>query len=61
MIVLQQVSTNLPVLGFAGHHDGILVILDIIILILLGLLNGVLGLDALILGERAVVTLLWDC
>lgn len=51
-------ETNLPVLGLPGQHDSIFVLRDVIILIILGLLNGVLSLDTLVLGERTVVTLL---
>lgn len=48
--------TDLPVLGLTVEHHGILVLGDIIILLDLGLLDAVLGLETLILGEGAVVT-----
>lgn len=54
-------TSYLPVFSFPGQHHSILVIRDVIILIILGLLNGVLGLDAVVLGERTVVTLLEGC
>lgn len=52
------VYTYPPVASFSGQHDGVLGLGDIIIAIILGLLDIVLGLDALILGECAVVTFL---
>lgn len=48
--------TNLPVLGLTGKHHRVLIFRDIIILLSLSLLDVVLGLNALILGESTVVT-----
>ena len=53
--------TNLPVLGLAGQHHGILRLRDIIILLILNFLGILLCLNTLILGECTVVTLLSGC
>lgn len=49
-------TTDLPVLGLTGKHHRILIFRDVIILLSLSLLDVVLGLEALILGESTVVT-----
>jgi hypothetical protein len=48
----------LPVLGLAGEHGGVFIFGDVHVLLVLGLGDILLGLDALILGEGAVVALL---
>jgi hypothetical protein len=53
-----DIKTDLPVLGLTLKHHGVLVLGEVVIIILLGLLDGVLSLDALILRESALVTLL---
>lgn len=53
--------TDLPVLGLTLEHHRILILGDVIILLILSLLNILLSLDALVLGESAVVTLLEEC
>jgi hypothetical protein len=53
--------TDLPVLGVTGEHHGIFILGDVIILLILGLLDVLLSLDALILGESAGVALLEGC
>lgn len=50
-------ETNLPVLGLAGEHHGILRLRDLSIILIFCLLDIMLSLDALILREGAVVTL----
>lgn len=51
-------ETNLPVLGIALQHHGILRLGDLIILIFIDLLDILLGLDAFVLGEGTVVAFL---
>lgn len=51
------VRTNLPVLGIALEHGGVLRLTDLSSVILLGLLDVLLGLDAVILGESTLVSL----
>lgn len=53
--------TDLPVLGLTLEHHRVLILRDVIILLVFGLLDILLSLDALILGESAVVTLLEGC
>lgn len=50
--------TYLPVLGLPGQHAGVFGFGDLIIAIVLGLLDVLLGLNPLVLGEGAVVALL---
>jgi hypothetical protein len=50
--------TDLPVLSITGEHHGVLILGDVLILLLLDLLDVLLSLDALILGESAGVALL---
>lgn len=54
-------NAYLPVLGISGEHHRVLILGDVIILLVLGALHVLLGLDTLILGEGAVVTLLGGC
>ena len=56
MVEMVAILTNLPVLGVAGQHHGVFIFRDVVVILLLSLLDGVLGLDALILGEGTVVT-----
>jgi hypothetical protein len=51
-------GTNLPVLGIALEHHGILRFGNLIILIFIDLLDILLGLNAFVLREGAVVALL---
>ena len=51
----------LPVLGLTSQEHAVLGLGDVIILIVFGLLDVVLGLDSLVLREGAVVTLLEGC
>jgi hypothetical protein len=48
----------LPVLGLALQHDGVFGLVHVIRVLVLDLLDVGLGLDALILGEGALVSLL---
>ena len=48
-------STNLPVLGIAREHHGVLGLGNIALVVLLDVLGALLGLDAVILGEGALV------
>jgi hypothetical protein len=57
----QSEVTDLPVLGLTGEHHGILILRDVLILLILSLLDVLLSLDALILGESAGVALLLGC
>lgn len=54
-------NTDFPILCLAGKHHRVLILGDIIILLNLSLLGAVLSLDALVLGESAVVTRLNNC
>jgi hypothetical protein len=49
--------TNLPVLGLAKEHLRVLRLADLASVIVLGLLDVLLGLDTVILGEGALVSL----
>jgi len=51
-------SPYLPVLGFTLQHDGVLGLVNIIGVLLLDALDVGLRLDAVILGESALVALL---
>lgn len=51
-------ESYLPVLGLALQHDRVLGLVNVIWVLLLDLLDVCLGLDALILGEGALVSLL---
>lgn len=48
-------GTDLPVLGLALQHHGILGLADLAIIVLLNVLGALLGLDAVILGKGALV------
>ena len=48
-------STNLPVLGVAREHHGVLGLAEVALVILLDVLGTFLGLDTVILGEGALV------
>jgi hypothetical protein len=50
--------SHLPVLGLALEHDGVFRLVNVIWVLVLDLLDVGLGLDAVILGECALVTLL---
>lgn len=52
---VQVVLTYLPVLGLTLEHHGILGLADIAVVVLLDVLGLLLGLDAVILGEGALV------
>lgn len=49
-------SSYLPVLGFTLEHHGVLGLADLACILLLDVLGTLLGLDAIILGEGALVT-----
>jgi hypothetical protein len=49
----------LPVLGVPAQHSRILGLADLTIILLFGLLNLLLSLELVVLGEGAGVTLLW--
>lgn len=51
--------TYLPVLGLALQHDGVFGLIDIIWILILDLFDVGLRLDALVLGESALMTLLY--
>jgi hypothetical protein len=51
------VDTHLPVLGVALQHERVLGLADLARVVVLDLLDVLLGLDALVLGEGALVAL----
>jgi hypothetical protein len=58
-VQFSEYLTYLPVFGITLQHHRILGLGDLIVLVLVNLLDGLLRLDAVILGESAVVALLY--
>lgn len=59
MTFLLNISTNLPVLCVALKHHRVLRLADLAGIVILNLLDVLLGLDTVILGESALVSLLY--
>lgn len=49
-------ETYLPVLGIANEHAGVLGLAELSLIFILGLLDVLLGLDTVVLGEGALVS-----